>query len=462
MLVTSCSLRPAKVIIFQDQQQKSVTQLSKNQLVSKEQSKEQDKQPNNTKTVVLAGVIGNVIEWYDFALFGYFAPIISTLFFPNENEVVSLLETYGVFAAGFVMRPLGAGVFGYIGDRIGRRTELFFSVILMAIPTFILGLLPVYEQIGIAAPITLIILRLIQGLSVGGEFTGSVTYVAETAPQNRRGFATSFANFGSMLGMLLGLGMVTLMTHLLPESSLQNWGWRLPFLFGGVLGLVGFYIRRNIPVSEVFQEHHLDSQTKFLRALQQNLVPIVQATIYASGYGVIFYIPLVYLPTYLTQFTDVTLSHALLINTIALTFLLGVIPLAGWLSDRTLRRKSWLLIAIISLALWSYPAFILLHQENILGVWIAQIGLSLLIGIMLGSSPAMMVELFPSETRLTAYSLAFNLGVGIVGGTSPLIVTWLIEVSGNVYCPAFYLLGTSLIAAIAVGFMSDRSREPLI
>ena len=310
-------------------------------------SNEQDQQSNNTKTVVLAGVIGNIIEWYDFALFGYCAPIISTLFFPNDNEVLSLLEIYGVFAAGFIMRPIGAGVFGYIGDLVGRRTELFFSVILMAIPTFILGALPIYEQIGIMAPIALIILRLIQGLSVGGEFTGSVTYVAETAPQNRRGFTTSFANFGSMLGMLLGLGMVTLMTNLLSESSLLNWGWRLPFLFGGVLGLVGFYIRRNIPASEVFQEHHLDSKTKFLSALKQNIGPILQATIYASGYGVVFYLPLVYLPTYLTRFTDVTLNHALFINTVAIALLLGVIPLMGWLSDQTLRRKSWLLIAMI-------------------------------------------------------------------------------------------------------------------
>ena len=435
-----------------------MTQISTTQVVSNQQ----DKQSQNTKTVVLAGVIGNIIEWYDFALFGYFAPIISTLFFPHENELVSLLETYGVFAAGFVMRPIGAVVFGYIGDRIGRRTELFFSVILMAIPTLMLGMLPTYEQIGIAASIALIILRLIQGLSVGGEYTGSVTYVAETAPQNHRGLTTSFASFGSILGMLLGLGIVTLMTYLLSESSLQNWGWRLPFLLGGVLGFVGFYIRRNLPVDEIFLEHHLDSKITFLDALKQNLVPIIQATIYYSGYGVLFYIPLIYLPTYLTRFADVTLSHALLINTVAIAALMVVIPLMGWLSDRTLRRKSWLLIGMISLTLFSYPAFVLLHQENMLGIWIAQIGLALLIGILSGSSPAMMVELFPSETRLTAYSISLNLGIGIVGGTSPLIATWLIEVSGNFYAPAFYLLGAGLLGAIAIGFMSDRSREPLI
>ena len=236
----------------------------------------------------------------------------------------------------------------------------------------------------------------------------------------------------------------------------------MPFLFGGLLGLVGFYLRRNIPVSEVFQEHHLDSQITFLSTLKKNVTPIIQATIYSSGYGVVFYLPLVYLPTYSTRFTEISLSQALLINTVAIAVLLAIIPLMGWLSDRTIRRKSWLLIAMICLALSSYPAFVLLHQENLLWVWIAQIWLALPIGILLGSSPAMMVELFPSETRLTAYSIAFNLGIGIIGGTSPLIATWLIEVSGNFYAPAFYLLGTALIAAIAISSMSDRSREPLI
>ncbi|NEQ53892.1 MAG: MHS family MFS transporter [Leptolyngbya sp. SIO3F4] len=435
-----------------------MAQLSASQAVKDEQTS----QSNNIKKVILAGVVGNVIEWYDFALYGYLAPVISLLFFPNESELVSLLQTYGVFAAGFIMRPIGAAGFGYIGDRIGRRTELFLSIILMAVPTFMLGLLPDYAHIGIAAPIALIILRLVQGLSVGGEFTGSVTYVAETAPQNRRGLTASFANVGSMAGILLGLGIVTVMTHGLSETSLHAWGWRLPFLFGGVLGLVGLYIRQNIPVSDVFQEHRQDNQVSLSSTLKQNLIPMLQAMVYAGGYSTVFYIVLVYLPTYLGQFTDIPLTQALLINTVAIAITLVTIPLMGWLSDTTLRRKSWLLIAGTSLAISGYPAFLLFHQGNILWVWGAQIVLTVLISLFLGISPAMMVELFPTETRLTAYSVSFNLGVSILGGTSPLICTWLIKVSDNAYAPAFYLMGTALMAMVALGFMSDRSREPLL
>lgn len=214
------------------------------------------------------------------------------------------------------MRPIGVGIFGYIGDRVSRRTELLISVILMAIPTFLLGLLPDYNQIGIAAPILLILLRLVQGLSVGGEFTGSVTYVAETAPQTRRGFTASFTNVGSTAGLLLGLGIITLMTHLLPDTSLKTWGWRLPFLFGGVLGLVGLYIRSNLPVSEVFQQQHEGNPVSWFSALRQSLVPMLQAMFYAGGYASTCYITIVYLPTYLNQFADVPLSRALTIHAV--------------------------------------------------------------------------------------------------------------------------------------------------
>ena len=429
--------------------------------VSESVSEAPTPQANTVTTVILAGIVGNVIEWYDFALYGYLAPVLSLLFFPNDNEIISLLETYGVFAAGFIMRPIGAVIFGYIGDRISRRTELFLSVILMAIPTFLLGTLPTYAQIGIIAPILLILLRLVQGLSVGGEFTGSVTYVAETAPQHRRGFTASFVNVGSMTGLLLGLGIVTLMTHLLPDTNLQRWGWRLPFLFGGILGVLGLYIRSNLPISEVFQEHQGDTQQPLLTALTQTLAPMLKAMVYSGGNGAVFYISLVYIPTYLVQYFHVPLGRALLINAVAIAIQISLIPLMGWLSDKTLRRKSWLLMTTISLALASVPAFWLLSQPNPVGIWAAQIGLAILVAPLVAISPAMMVELFPTATRLTAYSLASNLGVSLVGGTSLLVCTWLIDVSGTLYAPAFYLMAYALISTMAIALMEDRSREPL-
>ncbi|MGK7890446.1 MAG: MFS transporter [Leptolyngbyaceae cyanobacterium] len=440
-----------------------MTQLSNVPVGSDRASQLTPNPQSSKKTIILAGVVGNVIEWYDFALYGYLTPIISSLFFPNENQLISLLEAYGVFAAGFIMRPLGAAIFGYVGDRVSRRTELFISVILMAIPTFLLGLLPDYHQIGIAAPIILIGLRLVQGLSVGGEFTGSVTYVAETAPQTRRGFTASFANVGSTAGLLLGLGIITLMTHVLPDASLKAWGWRLPFLLGGILGLVGLYIRSNLPDSDLSQQHHEaeDNTVSWLGALRQSLAPMLQAMCYTGGYGATCYITMVYLPTYLNQFTSVSLSHALAINAVALAVQLGLIPLMGWLSDTTLRRRSWLLIATVSMALFSLPGFWLLFQDIPAKVWIVQIGFGILLVPLLAISPAMMVELFPTETRLTAYSLSFNIGASIMGGTSLLVCTGLINWSGNVYAPALYLSGSMVMSAIAVFFMSDRSREPL-
>ncbi|NEQ99157.1 MAG: MHS family MFS transporter [Cyanothece sp. SIO2G6] len=439
-----------------------MTQLSNVQVGSDRASQPTVKQPSRTQTIILAGIVGNVIEWYDFALYGYLTPVISRLFFPNENPMISLLESYGVFAAGFIMRPLGAIIFGYIGDRVSRRTELFISVILMAIPTFMLGLLPDYHQIGITAPIILIILRLLQGLSVGGEFTGSVTYVAETAPQTRRGFTASFANVGSTAGLLLGLGIVTLMTHWLPDKSLQTWGWRLPFLLGGILGLIGLYIRSNLPDSEIFQQHHENDSVPWFKALRQSLNPMLQAMFYTGGYSAACYITMVYLPSYLVQFTNFSLSHALGINAVALAVQLGIIPLMGWLSDTTLRRKFWLLITTMSMALFSLPAFWFLFQDYPAKVWVVQIGLAILLVPLLAISPAMMVELFPTETRLTAYSLSGNLGSCIMGGTSLLVCTWLINVSGNVYAPAIYLSGLMVVSTIALAFMRDRSREPLL
>ncbi|MDJ1169612.1 MFS transporter [Roseofilum sp. BLCC_M154] len=417
---------------------------------------------NNTKTVILAGVVGNAIEWYDFALYGYLAPIISLLFFPHSNELVSLLETYGVFAAGFIMRPIGAGVFGYIGDRVSRRTELFISVILMAIPTFCLGLLPTYNQIGIAAPIILILLRLVQGLSVGGEFTGSITYLAETAPQTRRGFTTSFVSVGATTGFLLGLGIVTLLTHLLSDTTLYTWGWRLPFLFGGILGLMGLYIRTNLPDSQIFEEHQEERQVPLLNALRKSLLPMLQAMCYAGGYNSVYYIIIIYLPTYLDRFTDMPRSSVLAVNVVALSIMIALIPLLGWVSDSALRRKSLLLLAILGMGLLSVPGFWLLLQPNHYEVGLAQMLLAIAISPLLATSPAMMVELFPTETRLSAYSISYNLGASIMGGTSLLVCTWLINISGNIYAPALYLMISAAIAAIALAFMSDRSREPLL
>ncbi|HZD26608.1 MAG TPA: MFS transporter, partial [Alphaproteobacteria bacterium] len=296
---------------------------------------------------VTAGVIGNVMEWYDFALYGYFATIIAGHFFPAQNQLVSLIQTYGVFAAGFLMRPLGAVLFGWIGDRLGRSRALYLSVAMMGVPTFCIGILPSYAELGIAAPALLVLIRLVQGLSVGGEFSSSVTYMVETASPRRRGIAGSWANFGSLTGTLLGSGTAAVFATVLSDQALHGWGWRVPFMLGALLAAFAIYMRRSLPDTPAFTEHcrsHEDDNPLH-EALTRNLRETVLAVIFASGYGVFFYLPLVYLPSYASELAGIPLARALQINALATMLMLPLIPLMGLVSDVAIRRRWLLLIA---------------------------------------------------------------------------------------------------------------------
>ena len=411
----------------------------------------------------IAGVAGNVMEWYDFALFGYFAPIIARNFFPAGNELSALIQTYGVFAVGFVMRPLGAVLFGFVGDRFGRSTALILSVIMMGAPTFLLGLLPNYASIGIWAPILLIGVRLVQGLSVGGEFSCSVTYLVETAPANRRGLAGSWANVGGLAGTLLGAGTAASLSSLIPHAALEAWGWRVPFVFGIVLAACALYLRRNLPNTSIFQSHaQAHKQDNPLHeALGRDKRQTILAILFASGYGVFFYIPLIYLPTFASTEIGISDALALRINTLAIAAMLPLIPLAGLVSDRWLRRKHILMAAFAAMAIAAWPVFHRLIGGGELALLGGQLTFAALIAIPVGAAPAMFAEMFPTEDRLTGYSIAFNVGLGLVGGTAPMIATWLISVTHAPIAPAIYLAALSSLSFVALALMKDRSREPL-
>lgn len=411
-----------------------------------------------------AGVVGNVMEWYDFALFGYFAPVIASQFFPPGNQLTSLLQTYGVFAGGFVMRPLGAVLFGYIGDRLGRSRALYLSVIMMGAPTFVLGLLPTYGQAGLWAPMLLIAVRLVQGLSVGGEFSSSVTYMVETAPPGGRGYAGSWANFGSLSGTLLGSGTAAALATLLSADALHAWGWRIPFLLGLLLAGFALYMRRGLPKTRIFAAHesaHADDNPLH-ETLTRDLRQTVLAILFASGYGVFFYIPVVYLPAYANTVNGTDMAQALQINALGTALMLPLIPLIGIVSDRWVRRKYLLMAAFAMMALVAYPAFAALAGGGGGALLVAQLVFAVLIAVPVGAAPAMFAEMFPTEDRLTGYSVAFNVGLGLVGGTAPMIATWLIASAGTDLAPGLYLAALSLLSLAALTFMRDRSREPLL
>ena len=281
----------------------------------------------------MAGSLGSVLEWYDFALFGYFAPVLAQLFFPSSDPMASLLSTFGVFAAGFLMRPLGGALFGLYGDRVGRKQALAASVILMAIPTTLVGFLPTEAQVGLLAPVLLTLLRLIQGLSVGGELAGSIAFIVEHAPPSQRGFFGSWASCSIGLGILLGSAMGAVMTSLLAEESLVSWGWRIPFVFGSLVGGVGLYLRMKMEEPESFQRLQQSgalSPAPLREALTHHWRSIFSTTLATWVLAVGFYMIFVYLTTYLSSETHIPLSAALELNTISMIVMLALLPLMGY------------------------------------------------------------------------------------------------------------------------------------
>ncbi|RZN46229.1 MFS transporter [archaeon] len=417
---------------------------------------------SDKRTIIISGAIGNVMEWYDFALFGYFAPVISELFFPGEVPMHSLIATFAVFAVGFFMRPLGGLLFGHIGDRRGRKITLLLSIALMTMATCGLGLVPTYGQIGLVGVVLLVALRLFQGLSVGGEFSASVTYVVEEAPSNRRGTFGSVANVGSMIGMASGALAAALTTSLLSSATVHSWGWRIPFLFAGVIGIVAMYMRRSLPESYVFKHESRHQDASPLRKVfHENRGEFMQSLAFTTGYAVLFYIPLVYLPTYVNRFLGMDLGGSLQFTTIVSASLVGLIVLMGYLSDTRIIRKRLLMVSFVLAVVLSLPLFWLLLQGQMLSTLVVLAAYGILVSIPLGVAPSTITELYPTDDRLTGYSISYNIGLGIIGGSTPMIATTLIRLTNNLYVPALYIIVTSSVSLAGLYFMKDRSREPL-
>ncbi|KZM49632.1 MFS transporter [Labrenzia sp. OB1] len=410
---------------------------------------------SNTRKIV-AGTVGNTLEWYDFAVYGYLAPILAQQFFPNSNPTVSLISTFGVFAAGFLMRPIGSLLLGHIADKAGRSRALLLSVALMAIPTTLIAFLPTYETIGIGAPIALTLLRLLQGLSVGGEYTGSSVYLYEIAPRQRRSFIVSWALVGAVFGILLGSGVAALATGLLPADELGTWGWRIPFAFGLLVGLTGFMIRSrsslddtdlppsphdpvSVPVKEVVRNH----TPALLRTIACNIL---------NGVG--FYLTFVFLTSYLVDYSKLTESRALTINTGVMVVFMLILPCVGYLADRT-NRRSLMLIGSGGVAVLAWPMFWLLHHPDTLMVVAGQLGLTIVLAFFFAPLMTAMIAQFPRSIRVTGYSLGYNIPLAIFGGTAPLVATFLIDKTHLQLAPAFYLVAAGVLTFLVVLFMPD-------
>jgi MHS family proline/betaine transporter-like MFS transporter len=424
--------------------------------------------------VVLAGAIGNVVEWYDFGMYGLLAPVLASRFFPAHDRIAALLGVYGGFAVGFAMRPIGAVVLGRVGDRQGRGFVLVLSVALMGAATVAMGLLPSYGAIGIWAPVLLISVRLFQGFSVGGEFVGSVTYLVETAPEQKRGIAGSVANIGATAGMLLAAGAAAL-AEAHAETSPQV--WRAPFLFGGVLAFFGYLLRRHLPpdvleIDPVPERSRLSEEGDALRssgtdvaarwpawrAFREAPRTMALATLFTCGYGISNYLTMVFLPTFGREFANIGEAAALRINTAGQALALVLVPVAGWISDRWLRRQTVLAAAFFLQAVAAWGMFALVVQDGARGLWAAQLVLAGLLAMVMGAAPAMLAEQFPRGYRVSGHALVLNVGIGIAGGSAPMVAVGLIGAVASRMAPAAYLIAGCVVAAIAVLLLPDRSR----
>ena len=413
---------------------------------------------SQTRRVIAAGMVGNVLERYDFAIYGYFATAIGRHFFPHEDAVAQLLSAFGVFALGYVMRPVGGALIGHIGDRFGRRAALTFSVAAMAIPTFLIGLLPGYGTLGLAAPIALTLLRMVQGLSVGGEYTSSMVFLVEHAPDGRRGVMGAMASCGATGGILLGSAVGAGFAASMSEATLDAWGWRIPFLLGLVVGIAGYLLRRHV-LETVPTERR--KRAPIIETLHDHWRIVLGFAGLSVFNAVSFYVGFVYLVSWLQTADGMAPARALEINSVSMAVLLPVMIATGFLTDR-IGRKPVLLLACILGFIGAVPLFLLLNHPSALSAQLGQLGLVMIVGLFGGAQPSIMVEAAPLQVRCTAVALGYNITLGVIGGLTPLFATWLVERTGEEIAPAFLIMAAAAVTFVTVLWLRETYRRPFV
>jgi MHS family proline/betaine transporter-like MFS transporter len=407
----------------------------------------------------LAGLIGNVLEWFDFAVYGYFASDIGRQFFTHSSHSAQQLLTFGTFALGFLARPAGSLVLGWVGDRIGRRALLTLSISMMGIATLGIGVLPTFEKIGVAAPLLLLVLRLIQGFSLGGEFTGSMVYTTEGSSPLMRGLVSSSTAAGTTIGFILGSGTAWLVNSFLPADDVTAWGWRIPFIGSVVFLLVGYPLRRRI-VETAEGEKARTIRPKVLPSLIADRLPILQTFGIVAMTNAAYYLTFTYAVERRKSLASDGGELFLLANTITLFVVLFSKPLGGWLSDKVGRRRLMMTLTVAVMAL-IYPALHLMLYGKPSGFVLGQILVAIPIGMALGLQGAMVVEIFPLRTRVTSMSLAYSITLALAGGSAPLVSSWLIESLGQPLAPAYYIMLYSVIGLAIMWPMAETNTRRL-
>jgi len=420
-------------------------------------------EPVVIRRAVRGAAIGNTVEWFDFAIYGFLATYIAEKFFPSGDETAALLNTFAIFAAAFFMRPLGGFFFGPLGDRIGRQKVLALVILLMSCSTFAIGLVPSYDTIGVFAPLLLLFLRCLQGFSAGGEYGSGACFLAEYASDKHRGFVVSFLVWSVVVGFLLGSLTVTGLETVLSEGAMDSYGWRIPFLIAGVLGAVGLYIRLRLgdtPEFEALRDEGEVASSPLKEAVTTSWRPILQIGGLVVIHNVGFYIVFTFLPSYFTKTLGFTKTDAFVSITVASLVALILIPPLGALSDR-IGRKPLLIAGSLAFAVFAYPLFLMLNAGSLAVAIAAHAGLAAIESVFVCASLAAGAELFATRVRSSGYSIGYNVSVALFGGTAPYVATWLVARTGNDLAPAYYVIVAALVTLITVLTMRETARRPL-
>lgn len=412
------------------------------------------------KKIIISGMIGNALEWYDYALYAQFTTIIAQQFFPmSENKEI---WANAVFAVGFIARPLGGIILGNIGDKLGRRVALVIGILCMAIPTAGIGLLPNYNTIGIAAPLILIFIRLIQGFSLGGEFSGCIAYIVEHAPKDQRGIAGSVSFVSMCIGMLLGLVTAKSFAYFMSNESLMSWGWRIPFIIGLFVGFIGLYIRRHLsesPLYKAAKESGGLSRTPLRETLTKYWLQLIVAIGIYVTVTAPFYTATVFVENFMHKLGYTPNQSSMTGTAILVTMIIGF-PISAYISDR-IGRRPILITGTILMILLVYPIFMALGSMNYSLAITSQIVFAGIIALYMGPVPTVLVEIFPTRVRFTGVALSYNLSAAIFGGSAPFIAMTLTKLTGDIYAISYYLITLAFITLYILKFYEETSQKDI-
>jgi MFS transporter, MHS family, proline/betaine transporter len=419
--------------------------------------------PRTLRRVILAAAVGNFVEWFDFAVYGFLATLLTHQFFPNGDPAIALMKTFAVFAVAFAFRPLGGIIFGIAGDRVGRKKTLAMTILLMAGATTLIGCLPTYATVGVLSPLLLTVVRCVQGFSAGGEYAGACAYLMEHAPAGKRARygsfipVSTFLSFGCAAVVAFGLDAV------LSSSAMNSWGWRVPFIAAAPIGLIGLYLRTRLgetPSFAAVENDHALAHAPLRETLRTQGSTILGLGAFVSVTALSFYTFTTYFATYLQVVGGLSRATSLLITVVSLVCAAALCPLAGLYSDAVGRRKTVITVCAILIAA-VYPSFSLGGSGRFLAGTLGAVMLA--VGAVLSGvvTAALLSEAFPTRTRYTASAITYNLAYTVFGGTAPLVATFLIEKTGNSMSPAFYLIAISVLALIGGLSLPETSRISL-